>query len=736
MARKGMALVLCVLLVVGLLSGCFKATDVPSSGDSPTPKAVVMGRYVENEILSAAETYYIGSFKDAGERIVFYVMERVGEREVNIKRNVITKDGTVESVDVDWLNRLSKEGANIHNVSENAAGVAYAVYMDAENAFKLARFRDGAVEYIDMPNWVQFNFAEGGGGVFSLDETEEKTYMPTGVIALDGGFLALYDIDGVFEYDESGNLVRQYAETGYTNCAVLFENRLALFEMESGLITVYDVATGEALETATYSTDAGDFMGIRSGFVLGLDAGGLFVVTGEGVYRHSGGEWNMVVDGGLTSLGMQNLMIAGVMSDGESYYAFLNGTALSVARFEFDESMPAEPAITLEVFSLRDNNTIRQTIGEFQRENPDVRVNFRIGLADENSANEEDVIRALNTEILNGKGPDLLVLDGLPVDSYIEKGVLGDISGLADELQNAGMFEALANAFKRGGAVYGLPTRFSVPVMVGDKSHLAEITSLSDLVRAVRDSYEENVNLLRISDSLYSENGIMMDYYGSCVDNWMNEDNSIDENALAVYLSDMLALNNVIKENAPENNGELGVIAVSGGGRGSETFDMSPLDLRDGKALMSATTLGGVFALRIFCSSLNGMDNMGLAGMFNQKKFCAQGTIGVVASGKQTAIAEQFVKLALSRTVQDAYLYDGFPVNRESLKLTLDEHMEDNTTDMGFIEFCEGLETPVVIDNVIRAAVEEQVPALIAGEVTPEEAAKNIVAATKLYLSE
>ena len=61
-----------------------------------------------------------------------------------------------------------------------------------------------------------------------------------------------------------------------------------------------------------------------------------------------------------------------------------------------------------------------------------------------------DDIRSLNTERLNGEGADVLILDRLPVDSYIEKGVLMDISGLRDELvKDSGMLENIGKALDR-----------------------------------------------------------------------------------------------------------------------------------------------------------------------------------------------------------------------------------------------------------------------------------------------
>ena len=45
-------------------------------------------------------------------------------------------------------------------------------------------------------------------------------------------------------------------------------------------------------------------------------------------------------------------------------------------------------------------------------------MDYRIAVEDEYGKVTEDVIRALNTELLNGKGADVLILDGLPMETY------------------------------------------------------------------------------------------------------------------------------------------------------------------------------------------------------------------------------------------------------------------------------------------------------------------------------
>ena len=48
-----------------------------------------------------------------------------------------------------------------------------------------------------------------------------------------------------------------------------------------------------------------------------------------------------------------------------------------------------------------------------------------------------------------GEGPDILFMDGLPVNSYIEKGLLADVSDVMNPLISDGkLFKNIAETYK------------------------------------------------------------------------------------------------------------------------------------------------------------------------------------------------------------------------------------------------------------------------------------------------
>ena len=121
----------------------------------------------------------------------------------------------------------------------------------------------------------------------------------------------------------------------------------------------------------------------------------------------------------------------------------------------------------LRVYSLKKHGEIQQAVSLFQEKCPELEVTFEVGYTGEDGVELSDAIRTLNTELMSGNGPDILVLDGLPADSYIEKGILEDITSIVDQ-EKENIFYNIISAYNKKESIYQIPTTFSVPIILGD----------------------------------------------------------------------------------------------------------------------------------------------------------------------------------------------------------------------------------------------------------------------------
>ena len=158
----------------------------------------------------------------------------------------------------------------------------------------------------------------------------------------------------------------------------------------------------------------------------------IYFACSGGLYRHvlGGTAVEQIVDGNLSSMGDPKMFLAGlaVLPDNEFAVLYTNG---KMYRYTYDPDVPTVPEEQVSVYSLNENYAIRQAVSLFQKQHPETYVRYEVGLNTGSGMTSEDAIKNLNTRIMSGSGPDLLVLDGLPRRSYEEKGVLMELSEIA-----------------------------------------------------------------------------------------------------------------------------------------------------------------------------------------------------------------------------------------------------------------------------------------------------------------
>ena len=117
------------------------------------------------------------------------------------------------------------------------------------------------------------------------------------------------------------------------------------------------------------------------------------------------------------------------------------------------ENVKKNDKSALTVYMLEDNDNIWDSVGKFSIANPDCNVKVEVGISEEDSVTRTDAIKKLNTELMAGEGPDVIFLDGLPIESYIQKGILADLSEPLETLEENGemLFENVASAYEREG---------------------------------------------------------------------------------------------------------------------------------------------------------------------------------------------------------------------------------------------------------------------------------------------
>ena len=159
----------------------------------------------------------------------------------------------------------------------------------------------------------------------------------------------------------------------------------------------------------------------------------IFYANHQGIYHYNtgGSVTEQMVNGKLNSLGNPNVSFRKLFHINEETFLLWAKDESDqdvLLRYAYSADAPTVPDKELTVYALEDSSEIRQVISAFQKEHDDIYVDLNIGCSGDDTVTVDDALRTLNSDIMAGEGPDVIILDGMPVDNYIDKGLLMDIS--------------------------------------------------------------------------------------------------------------------------------------------------------------------------------------------------------------------------------------------------------------------------------------------------------------------
>ena len=120
----------------------------------------------------------------------------------------------------------------------------------------------------------------------------------------------------------------------------------------------------------------------------------------------------------------------------------------------------------LEVYTLQQDEDVQKLVDHYQKENPGVQVDVTVGIEENGSKTLDDAIKKLNAGMMGGDGPDILFLDGLNVDAYVENHMLMRLDEDIEELHTESNFENIIDTYEWNGELYAVPVRFGLPIIL------------------------------------------------------------------------------------------------------------------------------------------------------------------------------------------------------------------------------------------------------------------------------
>lgn len=753
--KRIISMMLALLVLLGCLSGCGKDPElsvVSQSGNA-------MGRYVEQSITLPDSDYAMDMVMLSDGRLRVALMKADG----NV---LICTAGTQSNTwDTFALPVKITESGSIGAVALSPEGSVF--------CSTLQKMEDGTYQ-------PHFWFLDSSGKSLEIPVTYADVnpqmgyFVPTCDFTADGRLLAQFYSKEVREVNlETGELGSNLneLETSLLTFCCAGEDAYML-GWSSGSVCrggVTEALSGVLGEQVVASLQATEGSEPKITFWENSD-GYLFFTTHDGLYSYApgGSVTEELVSGGRSSLGDPTFFPKALTgAEDGSFYVLGQGAEAALYHYVYDPEAPTQPSIQLRLYSLYEDENLRQMVSQYQKSHPEVAIDLEIGLTGEDGVTVADALRTLNTEILAGSGPDLICLDGFNIDTYLEKGILADLSGV---LNQAGpLLEQVTNCYAQDGKVCAVPTTFAIPAMYGAEKYVSQIHDLDSLVAAAKQAKEENPDRERIVNAMYPIT--MADlYYDSCSAAWVNPDGTLDAEKLAAFyaaMKELYALDESFRQANAEwvaeiaeeyENGEYYFAPGDYTGLGGVSYIYGdicylPTGTLDGMYAWSSVVLAGE---KDYLSV--GYRTIPLSGQASNV-FLPRRIMGILTTAAHPQAAETFLTFMLSDEVQAKDLTTGFPVNQVTFERELSEdRYVDSIITMGSAVqgtsvsysaqwpnasqrqqlkgWVDDLTTPALTDRTIRSKVMDQMVDCCNGKITPQQAADAALRSLNLYLSE
>lgn len=730
-------------LVLAGFSGC-------GQQESPAPVATAAkGRYVETEVALPMDGYPqdMVTLSDGRLRVGLMTLEgepHVFTREGEDWQEDITLPQSLEELGTPDMLRLSPEGSVFLSLVKDMGDGTYEYHLMLLPPS--GELRELSVDYPGADE--KDGFLLGGA-----DFTDS------------GKLMALFSFDDLREVDlDTGSLSGNLNELGIwvtmgVACAgedtYLLDSDLCARVREGQQEKLTDVLGDQLMASA--KTDEGS----RGKNAFWQNSQGyLFFTTGEGIYSFvpGGSVTEELVSANKSSFGDPSFMPRALTGteDGSFYVLGMLGGEAVLCQYDFDANAPLQATQVLKLYSLYDDEDLRQIISHYQKSHPETDIHLEIGLSGEDGITEADALRTLNTEILAGSGPDVLRLDGMSLDSYLEKDLFLDLSDLLGEIPT---LENITKCYETKDKVSVLPVAFAIPAIYGPRDLVESIHDLDSFVEAATQALDRSD-----ADSLM--NGMIPalvtdNIYDSCSAAWKRTDGTLDAGALEAFIAASKALYDL---DAPLRERYADILSQMDGDLGITPGEYTAIGgSRDILMNGEAMSVGTLESMDIWSFALAGdeqLEGYTLAPLTLQARgvFLPRQIYGVLNTTGNADAAKDFVRFLLGEEVQKSDLNYGFPVNQTVFDKLI---QEDKTANASFASSREGgemisltarypsaqerkelaqwvqaLTTPALTDRTIRNLITTQAADCMKGTCTAKEAADRALQSLNLYLSE
>ncbi|MDE6687315.1 MAG: extracellular solute-binding protein [Lachnospiraceae bacterium] len=371
----------------------------------------------------------------------------------------------------------------------------------------------------------------------------------------------------VEEYGVDGRLLRSYPVTDVMDMCFIGQEIVFL---TNDAIRVYDETSGEMVtEDSGFHEMLADELSpsndvLNNHEMMRSDGNeAVYILLNSGMYRYVPGSSVIECIYGTSKSGVDRLdNTLSFAREGDLFYllGYLENddTLYFLCCSEMDEAVePVEnvPAEEITVYTLYSQEYLEYTVRQFEEKYPDIKVNIEVGREEGSNTTIAEAINALNTQLLAGNGPDVIIMDDLNYAAYRDSGMLKELSGLYEEIisDNPGIITTILSCYRtEDGELYAIPSQFEFSVISAPIDSIDSLNSLEGLAEYIQNSPCPNPefgNDLRI----YDAKGLFQLLYPAYSSRIFVNGESYDRQELENFVSGMKEVWDALMEHTTED---------------------------------------------------------------------------------------------------------------------------------------------------------------------------------------
>lgn len=733
--KRFAALAVTLAMLTGLLAGCGKQNQ-----QEDTPAVQEKGRYVESEQTLPEEwSGWTARQLFVRDDKLHLVMAKAEDERLAVRELEQTEEGFAD-VTGQWLEDIvlpAEQWIDLRLMQDgNGVQYLFSQYGDGDE-YKGHLWKsegDAAVE-VTPEDWNRLN---EDWGIYE---------MIFGIAALDSGQLF---VNGAMAMSlvsgQDGSTLESEASTGDYAETVLSDGQniyLVCRDSSGNVGQIEKRPEGKKKDAEIIPMDLEGKNGLS---FCAADDGTIIAAGNSGIFRYAadGDKWERLLPGSETSFALSDRWCVGLAAstDGGIYALFSQDGGNAILNvYRYDPDAVAEATEVLKLYAVEESYLLQNAVALYHRTHPEVMIEteYAYSLDDSYSSVEYDyneVYQKLNTMLMSGDAPDILVLDHLNPDSFIEKGLLADLSGVLAPMEEDGeLLNNITDSYRaEDGGTYVIPLQFGFSYITGRDITAADMQSIETLAVFLKGKQESYMGCKTVED--------MVDlFYPYFCDDIVKE-KTLDKDVLREKLEAMKIIADncgIVEKYDDKNNRRHNIwdlaseikLAIEKGATGFNDcmFDVAITDYIKGE----------------------------FAAFENQ--FIPSLETAVCTKSQKQETAKDFIRFALSEQIQDQDYYSGFPVNARSLeKLSLRDRSDveavttiegDDGSEVMFeikafseataqrlVEICKTVSRPVKEDAKIREVLIDSLGSYLRGQGSLEDAVSEIEKGLNMYLAE